>query len=77
MITQTNSLSLAVNLMMNKIQKMVFDYVITNTEHQEQHKTNLCKCNQAPGPIRLFCSGVGGMIFFNKNSLTYIFKVKK
>lgn len=46
---------------LNSDQKPIFDNIINQIHHQEDHKLGSCVCKKKPEPIRLFCSGVAGM----------------
>ena len=47
--------------MFNVNQKAVFKKIISQIEHINKHELKLCQCNWKNPPVRLFCSGVGGI----------------
>lgn len=46
---------------LNSEQKQIYDEIIDQIEHQNQHMQLKCNCDNKP--IRMFCSGVAGMCF--------------
>ena len=62
---------------LNYEQKAVFDKVLKEIKHQDNHIAKTCVCNETE-PIRTFCSGVAGTIkttmmdHYEKKQITYI-----
>jgi hypothetical protein len=44
---------------LNKQQKILFDKIVNQIEHQNLHKVNECSCKKNL-QIKIFCSGVAG-----------------
>ncbi len=45
---------------MNSEQKFIYNEIIEQINHQEQHRLGFCKCGNRPDGIRRFISGVAG-----------------
>ncbi len=46
---------------LNTEQKQIYDEIINQIDHQNQHNLSKCKCENKP--IRMFCSGVAGKFY--------------
>lgn len=45
---------------LNSDQKVIFDKIIKEIDHQQRHISQKCDCKSHLKPIRLFCSGGAG-----------------